>query len=85
MDTVKLHDMDDKMTQNNATVHEQQCALQKTSLDKAIKSQHSKTVTILTSWINIQHESCMKKEKPVLELNTVVHVLSHSEDSIINH
>lgn len=85
MDTVKLHDVDDNMMKNNGTVYEQQYAPQKTSLDKAIKSQHAKTVTILTSWINIQHGSCMEKEKPILELNMVVHVPPHSEDSIINH
>lgn len=73
MDTVKLHDMDDNMTKNNATVYEWQYAPQKTLLDKAIKSQHDKSVTILTSWINIQHKSCMEKKKPILELNTVVH------------
>lgn len=85
MDTVKLHDMDGNMTKNNATVYERQYAPQKTLPDKAIKSQHDKSVTILTSWINIQRKSCMEKKKPILELNTVVHVPSHSEDNIINH
>lgn len=51
------------MTKNNGTVYEHHHAPQKTLLDKAIKNQHAKTVTILTSWINIQQERLHGKEK----------------------
>lgn len=68
--------------QNNLA-HYKRYPPQKTSPEKVIKSQHDKTVTVLTSWLSIQNESCMEKEKPILELNRVVHV--PSQDSVVNN